>query len=138
MCLSRIKKRFITEDDIICYKIVKKINNNYRSKFYNFPYKIGETYESKIVDNFEYRWTGIDYVLSPTVEKALHSYKHLVNAKMALKERYEGGGSKLTILKCIIPKGSECYEGMFYQYINYDYYAFESYASDTIKIIEEI
>lgn len=136
MCLSSLKKHFITEDDIICYKVVKKIHNRYRSKFYNFPYSIGKTYKSKIVNGIEYQWRATEYVLSPTVEQGIHSYKHLVNAKIALKEQRHG--SKLTILKCIIPKGSICYEGMFYQSINYDDYAFESYASDKIKIIEEI
>ena len=84
-----------------------KIQTPYR----DFIVEIGKTYDSVLVKNNGY------------VHAGLHSYKDPIDAK-----KYDYG----IYAECIIPKGSEYYEGTFWD--------MDSYASDKltyVKIIED-
>ena len=84
-----------------------KIQTPYR----DFIVEIGKTYDSILVKNLEY------------VHQGLHSYKNPIDTK-----RYDYG----IYVECIIPKGSEYYEGTFCDK--------DSYASNKltyVKIIED-
>ena len=75
----------------------------------NFPVEIGKTYESNLIKKDEY------------VHEGLHSFKNLDDAK-----KYHNG----ICVKCIIPKGSEYYEGTFCD--------MDSYASNELTYVKII
>jgi hypothetical protein len=77
----------------------------------NYPVVIGETYQSDLV-------VVDDRGIGNEVEVGLHSFKHESDCK-----KFD-----LVLVKCIIPKGSEYYEGFFKDY--------ESYASNQLKYVE--
>lgn len=151
MCLNNIKK-ITVDEDIVCYKVVNSykepsphgfirfryIADVYYSKYLRFIYKLNEEYTSDIGIHNDYIF-DIDtnrYMLAQIINEGFHSYKHLDDAKIAAKDFVLRNTS--IILKCIIPKGSTCYEGTFTESINEKYHKFESFASDKIKIIEEV
>ena len=90
------------------------------SEVYQTPYQwfkviIGETYTSKL--------NKIDSI----VEEGLHSFATLKDAKAR--------PNSSIVAKCIIPKGSEYYEGVYkvgFRYIE----NYKSYASDTLTYLE--
>ena len=82
-----------------------KIATPYR----NFPIEIGKTYNSKLIKKDEY------------VHEGLHSYKNLDHAKKYYIKFYA---------ECIIPKGSEYYEGKFVDE--------DAYASDKLTYVKII
>lgn len=84
-----------------------KIQTPYR----DFIVEMGKTYDSVLVKNDEY------------VNEGLHSYKNSIDSK-----RYDYG----IYVKCIIPKGSEYYEGTFC-----DMDAYASNKLTYVKIIED-
>lgn len=88
-------------------EITKK---GYVTPYRYFPVEIGKTYHSELIreDN--------------EVNIGLHSYKFMEDARLDT-EGY-------IIVKCIIPKGSEYYEGVFWDEI--------SYASNCLQYVEII
>ncbi len=78
----------------------------YQTFYQGFKVEMGETYTSELEK------TG------DTIEKGLHSFETMKGAKL-----YSS-----TVAKCIIPKGSQYYEGMFGSSV--------SYASDTLTYVE--
>ena len=83
------------------------IITTYYTPYQNFRVEIGQTYYSELE------------VIGNNVEKALHSFEHLDDCKA------DGGG---VYVKCIIPKGSEYYYGLFNDA--------SSYASNALKYLE--
>lgn len=87
----------------------EEINNKcYLTPYRNFPIEIGETYTSDLIKNED---NDVNY--------GLHSFEKIEDVKM------DGYG---TYVKCIIPKGSKYYKGIFKRC--------NSYASDTLKYTE--
>lgn len=135
MCLyiGESPEQLIADADICCYKVL--FNNKkavifqtlFRQKGFLTPYQntkvvIGRAYKSE----FTFSMAG------KGVEKALHSYGSIESAKVDVDffngfSTYKG---KMCICRCIIPKGSRYYEGI------YDGKA--SYASNKIKYLEII
>lgn len=122
MCLytSHVKPK-VAKEDIICYKIMYyKPRNVHKaiSIYQGFRYKLGTLYKSELI-----------YHIYKTVHEGFHSYKNLKDAinKRLLISRYL---KEIKIFKCIIPKGSTYYVGI--------YSGVHSFASNKIIITEEI
>ena len=99
---SRVTSIIINNKEVVSLKTV----TSYR----DFPIEIGKTYDSKLIKNNKY------------IHEGLHSFKNLDDAK------------KFSFVKicaeCIIPKGSEYYEGKFNKY--------DAYASDKLTYVKII
>ena len=81
---SRVTSIIINNKEVVNFKMA--------TLYRNFPIEIGKTYHSKLIKKDEY------------VNQGLHSYKNLDEAKNSHAKIYA---------ECIIPKGSEYYEGKF-------------------------
>ena len=120
----------IATKDIICYKIVRKLNdklNDYKGAFMSeYQYFV---YEPKVI----YKLGGMLKVhsASPTlslITKGFHSYSRLSSVNNSINLKEEWGKYDLSIVECIIPKGST------YYYNNSEH----EYVSDSIKIIKSL
>lgn len=122
MCLTinKNQKEQIATEDITCYKViiprVPNTDNDYITPYMNTPVAIGEQYHSEIridCDNM--------------IRVALHSFERLYDAAM---ENYSWdfmGNSQ--VVKCVIPKGSTYYKGVFQ--------GSGGYASNCIRYVEK-
>ena len=115
MCLDVTSKRKFAIKDIVVYKRLK-LFDTINGKKYETPYKncsveIGKTYKSKLIKDCDNQ-----------VRVGLHSY---VNLNDAIRH------NESVAVKCIIPKFSWYYEGLFDC-------GTESYASTKLKYIEII
>ena len=104
MCLalnpsSKEQKRAF--EDIICYKVVEKINNRFVSPFMNTEVIIGATYTSRIVIESTKSIYGEDV---DVVLEALHSCLDFSSALGIYS--YLSDDFNLCIIKCKIPVGS--------------------------------
>ena len=81
----------------------------YQTYYRGFKVEIGETYTSDLEK------------IDGTIEKGLHTFKTMEDAKSV----------SYIVAKCIIPKGSKYYEGLFDHDASY-----ASYASDRITYVE--
>ena len=133
MCLvtAQLKPK-IADEDIVCYKLVKrtKIKGIYKSSFQGFEYIIRQLYTNnldirfvdKIIKNLDTTRSGLClYIIE---EGMFHSYASYLYP-VILSPLPHGA-----LLKCIIPKGAYYFEGYFDDS--------PSYASSQIKILEEI
>lgn len=131
MCLyTKQTEPEIAEEDIICYKFYRRWN-----KILFSPYQESRAPEIGIVVNTEleksYRPTDngsyIHNLLGfKRVNKGFHSFKTLEE----IKHKVNGYRNlDLVIFKCIIPRGSLYYKGIFGD-------RYESYCSNSIKLIE--
>jgi hypothetical protein len=107
--------------DITCYKAVNKIRR-YRVKrfvaeFMYFIYHAGRTYKLSKPLRVTRGWGGLR-----KIAKGFHSYTSIEEIKSLV------AGADISIVKCIIPKGSKYYWSR----------SEKEYVSDTIKIIDEI
>lgn len=118
MCLNVTNPEIQTAvEDIVVYKhLAKSISNEYLTSFRNFPIEIGKMYESNL-------FKQQDFSLGEIVEIGLHSFPFYEDALKASKYLDE------TLVKCIIPKGSNYYIGTFENYG-------VSYASNKLKYIK--
>ena len=132
MCLyTKQTEPKIAEEDIICYKFYVRYDETLFS-----PYQESRAPEIGIVANTElgrsYRPTDIgsyihNFLGFKRVNKGFHSFKTLEEAEREVnkyKRKFD-----LVIFKCIIPRGSSYYKGIFND-------RYESYCSNSIKLIE--
>lgn len=132
MCLyTKQTEPKIAEEDIICYKFYIRDNEILFS-----PYQESRAPEIGIVANTElgksYRPTDIgsyihNFLGFKRVDKGFHSFKTLEETKHEVNGYWNNLG--LVIFKCIIPRGSLYYKGIFGD-------RYESYCSNSIKLIE--
>jgi len=103
MCLKNVSEKKIAENDIIVYKFIININDKLLTPYYDDKIKIGKKYHSKLKFN---------YYNNITV--GLHSFKNYLDTLLASKY-YIGyfDNPDIKIVKCIIPKKSIYYEGVF-------------------------
>lgn len=116
MCLQLKKLAFkhFALTDVVVYKHLKC--DRFVSDLLYTPYRftsvsIGETYKSDLIKEHN------------SVDFGLHSFKHLIDAVLD----GESEGSHV-VVKCIIPRGSWYYKGIFFSKT--------SYASNRIKYVE--
>lgn len=140
--LSCSRKMFETEEDITCYKVVKKFNHSDGSARYVSPFqeekewKEGETYEDKYDVS---TWFNCDCTRLNIGKGMFHTNKTLYGAKYLKKLLMKEWGTKdITIAKCIIPKGTSMYKGWFDEYDNEYDISIRGYASKSLKIVKFI
>ena len=138
MCLLLKRKKSknyiakVASKDIICYKLAEEFKGNYYGLYQN-KYKLNEFLTEKAFRS-EQQYPYINY--------GFHSFKRLKDAKIhinsilkrtfSLVTRFRPDYSKknYVVLRCIIPKGSFYFKGVFGMS---DY---ESYVSNNIKILK--
>lgn len=123
MCLivSTDTKVKIAQEDIVCYKIVKKLPQRvnepqvYASEFMNFKYELG------VLNNLG---TSLAICTSSIgkyiVKDGFHSFTFHFDAYFQMKQylkrfssRYDSYYDTYCIVRCIIPKGAEYVEGFY-------------------------
>lgn len=87
-------------------------NDGFITPYKKFPIIIGETYDSILEKNPKYN-----------INKGIHSFKNIKDAK-------NNANLYSVIVKCIIPKDSKYYKGIFNDVV--------SYASNKLKYVEII
>ena len=132
MCLyTKQTEPEIAEEDIICYKFYVRYDETLFS-----PYQESRAPEIGIITNTEleksYRprdnGSYIHNLLGfKRVDKGFHSFKTLEEAEREVNDCWNN--LDLVIFKCIIPRGSSYYKGIFGD-------RYESYCSNSIKLIE--
>ena len=130
MCLklnSWYSRKKTAKEDIIVFKhLYKQVINGvsyYHTPYRNSPVIIGETYDSKLE-----RLTGVN-----EVHHGLHSFESVIdcNKDGFLETKFD----RISVVaKCIIPKGSRYYKGIF----SSCGCKLTSYASDKLTYIEEL
>lgn len=132
MCLyTKQTEPKIAEEDIICYKFYRRYNEILISPYQGFMApeigivantELGKSYRS--TDNGSYIHSFLGF---KRVDKGFHSFKTLEEIKHEVNGYWNNLG--LVIFKCIIPRGSSYYKGIFGD-------RYESYCSNSIKLIE--
>lgn len=128
MCLiSNIGKAVTANDDTVCYKIVRLVQENgefvFRSTFYDFKYRIGKNYmcyDFKDDVSLIGRTTNAKKFI---VECGFHSYSSFSYVAKQYAEQYSY--NCFVVLKCVIPAGANMYTSTSYT----------EYCSDRIKVI---
>lgn len=131
-----------TDDDIIVYKFIKVCGKKLFTPYYGVKIKIGKTYHSEIVINNGYvnlpfKYCGNILIETQTqdyINVGLHSFKNYEDALNVSNNYVVNWNKKGIIVKCIIPKNSIYYDGIFDDgmYIN----NLPSIVSNTIKYVE--
>lgn len=112
------------KEDIVCYKVFDVVDGKLKSPFYyDIPWELGKEFTDP-----RFMMTAINSGSALfTVKSAFHTFKNLVDAQKFSKH-WDG---RLTIVKCIIPAGSEYYDGWFD-------IANKAYASSKLRLVEII
>lgn len=113
------------KEDIVCYKVFDVVDGKLKSPFYyDIPWELGKEFTDP-----RFNMTAINRGSALfSVKCAFHSFKNLVDAQKYSKHCW---GGRLTIVKCIIPAGSEYYDGWF------DIIC-KAYASSKLRLVEII
>lgn len=134
MCLILEKDpvKIITDTDIVVYKVVRKLTRTtkqslfgfiqsetfYRSPYYLFDYEKGVTYYEQL------ELLQSPHFCNKLIGRGFHSYERLEDAKYNIHPCD-------TVVKCVIPAGSELYKGCGIDLTS-------QYASNKIIIKEEV
>ena len=112
------------KEDIVCYKVFDVVDGKLKSPFYyDIPWELGKEFTDP-----RFNMTAINRGSALfSVKCAFHSFKSLVDAQKFSQH----WGGRLTIVKCIIPAGSEYYDGWFDDIT-------QAYASNKLKLVEII
>lgn len=113
MCLTTKQKRpLIARKDIKVYKLVVKdsLNQKYTSLYQLFPYELNQVYEES--ENEENDEINSLLVYNKFGEGWFHSYREYAIAFCDKISLYSIFKNSLTILSCIIPKGTPYYIGV--------------------------
>jgi len=123
MCLENLttKEPLIAKKDIVVYKYIIKVNQAYLTYYRHKIIKIGKTYRSKLIKIQLLFTKGL-------INEGLHSMKYKKDACYMAKDKL------VTLVKCVIPKGSKYYEGSF----NFRGESYKSLASNKLKYLEII
>ena len=112
------------KEDIVCYKVFDVVDGKLKSPFYyDIPWELGKEFtDPRFVATAINRGSALF-----SVSCAFHTFKRLKDAQEYSKH-WDGS---LTIVKCIIPAGSEYFDGWF------DFVT-KGYASSKLKLVEII
>ena len=125
MCLwtkNAVKK--IADKDIVCYKVICKVGNDYLTIYQRTPIELGKTYTD---NELIHMGKGNDvYYIGQGV---YHTFKKYKDAVVFLREHFLF--TNRVIVRCVIPKGTEYYEGTFDD-------EEESYGSKTLYLSKKI
>lgn len=110
----------IATEDIICYKVIKKVGKFYETPYKYMPVKMKGKYKSILDDPLFYQ-----------VDRGFHSFANKEAAEIELQYWYNTTSCyNCMIAECIIPKGAFYYKREFDR--------LSSYASDKINYIKII
>lgn len=118
MCLELLSEKLVAKEDITCYKVVTKSGNKLRTLYQKAEIQLG-TFKASGTISKEKR--GKRETIG---EGMIHTFGRY---DQALDEAT--GKSNALIYKCIIPKGTSYYVGLFEAYL--------SYGSEVIEVLEE-
>lgn len=115
------------KEDIVCYKVFDVVDGKLTSPFYyDIPWELGKEFTDP-----RFNMTAINRGSALfSVKCAFHSFKKLVDAQRFSK-RWNDVGDIHPVVKCIIPAGSEYYDGWFDDVT-------QAYASNKLKLVEII
>lgn len=134
MCLILEKDsvKTVAHTDIVVYKAVVKMSHTIKQASYGFLHS--ETYYRSLLFDFDYEKDVVYcsellktvslYTRRPIIEQGFHSFACIEDAKRSAENYF-------TVVKCIIPAGSEFYKG---QGIDFT----PQYASNKIMVKEEV
>lgn len=101
MCLiTNNTRKYIAEEDIVCYKVVNIQDTKIISYWFGFPYELNRKYTTQVLQPMFMKNGTI------LIEEGFHSYRNLTTAK---EESMLSLCDPHIIVKCIVPKGSEYY-----------------------------
>ena len=130
----------VADEDIVCYKIMKTSldeEKGYFSPYMDTMWEIGKEYNH---DSLNYEELPLHYGRS-SGEYAFsvgyyHSFKNITDAiaHTNLANHRMTFGSICVVMKCVIPKGTEYYEGDG----AFNCYREDGYASRNIKTVEVV
>ena len=133
MCLTLTEKSGIkvAKEDIICYKVMNKLNNILLSPYQNMQYKCGIMYVSKNSITVKHI-----FAIGACVEEGFHSVSNEQEAER-LKSALQtfamlcNVDTQYVVVKCLIPAGTRYAVGFFSERGE----SFDSLCSEQIKII---
>ena len=119
MCLIYAGIKETTKEDMVCYKVYVSFEGKLVSPYMRSPMpNMNEVTKTRL---------GKPYGIGSCVDEGFHSFATLKDAIRVSKFLTRQGHNSI-IVRCIIPKDSECYVGFFQ--------VGTSYCSDSIKLIE--
>ena len=121
MCLELLSKKLVAKEDITCYKVVTKRKNKLYTLYQDYEIQPGILKASGTVSE---DWEDWEDERRSIREGVIHTF---AKYDQALDEKT--GKKNVVIYKCIIPKGTSYYIGLFRAYL--------SYGSELINILEE-
>lgn len=132
MCLYlKNDKKIVAKSDITCYKVVKDWDDMLVTYFQCSQIEIGKTYDSYLKLEMCFDRGGYDF----EVNYGIHSFTNLREVKKFVNLKSQRRKQiKIVVVKCVIPKGSSYYRGIF----SSNRYDYKSIASNSIKYCEEI
>ena len=142
MCLYlKDKKSKVATKDITCYKVLVEhedfgprggITRRYNTPFQEAPAKLGVTLKAYGgIELGKLTWAksamaeGYTHYVAAGV---IHTFKTLRGARKAVNDDNYCFGYQPVIVKCVIPKGTEYFEGVF------EYTGIASYASVKVEV----
>lgn len=126
MCLfTEQTKPLIAEEDIVCYKIYYDSYGVLRTPWRNVPMpKKDEIITTDLEDKPFEGYVRFGY----------HSLEQLIDATFIASVLSNSWLSYSVVVKCVIPKGSKYYRGIFY----FKGKEYSSYCSKSIKVIKNV
>lgn len=126
----------IANEDIRCYKVVRKYDNEnyFRSSVFHYPYELGCTYFAKPPYYFRERCVDVLHfldnlnVLSFSVFHSFIEIDELELAEIDIQNGSDGYRAKCVILECVIPAGTPYWVNA----------KSKQYASTSIKVVRSI
>lgn len=134
MCLVvKNKKKLVTDKDIICYKVFRKLPNEILLSPYMYMQfsTQGICIDDQRMSPMKRLASG-HYCISRGV---FHSFK-TKKAAMACTKWFSNVFGEFVVYKCRIPKGSIYYEGKLFNAFKKNRY--KSYASKQIELLNEV
>ena len=120
MCLMYAGIKETTKEDMVCYKVYVSFEGKLRSPFRgSLAPNMNEVTKTRL---------GKPYGIGSCVDEGFHSFATLKDAIRVSKFLTRHYDCNPIIVRCIIPKDSECYVGFFWERT--------AYCSDSIKLIE--
>jgi len=106
MCFAihpEYQEKLIAKKDIVCYKVLDKIESRYFGPYQGTEYRFGRVRKSVIGEVDEWK-------THKQVGKGLHSYMTLKKAKYRHNDISYVCDGIAVLFECVIPKGSEYYK----------------------------
>ena len=128
MCLETHFKRKVAEENIVVYKILRKITSKEKNKvFYEppyywwkrFSYKQGINSVASEKEDLKRQYTLLSGCYTLVEGGFLHAYSDMIHAFTAMSSNFSNSDNFLfnveyNVYKMIIPKGTEYYVGSYY------------------------